>query len=201
MIRTCLEFLLSRSLDTDNPPAPWLQRRMQQDQQLKRFNAESKQLAAMFRRSAAEHRETMAVDVFVAPLPLRPQRRATAAFDEPGDRLSARWLGGLVAAAMLLVALLPNWLQPTAPAAHAGEFSQQLTVVPGEVLRLLTQAAKTSQTQLPQLSPLSNLTLPKMPAWEAVAHYVESPVRRELDTWQDNWQNLMSRLPESSLEL
>ena len=198
MIRTILEFLLSRSLDNNESPSPWLLRRLQQDRQLKQYRDDSQQLDHLLRRSAAKVRESMQTDQAAATLTLPLQRQTTAA-DSP-HRLSVRWLVGLAAAALLLIALLPNWLRPSAPAVHAGEFSQQLTVVPGEVLRLLTQAAKTSQTQLPQLSPLSNFSLPELPDWEKVAQHVDVPVRQEFNAWQDSWRNIKFRLPDSSQE-
>jgi len=73
-------------------------------------------------------------------------------------------------------------------------------VVPGKVLRLLTHVAKASQTQLPQLSPLANLSLPVLPAWEEVALRIESPVRDEIGIWHESWQNFKSRLPVDTKE-
>ena len=280
MIRTCLEFLLSRSLDDaqidgarideaqiDNaqndaahfdgarPLAPWLQRRVERDPQLKQFDTEARQLDSLLRSAAAKHRgvqrqvvttdssvtdsnitdsnitdwgitdwgitdsgitDSGAADgsatgssaILLTLLLRRQESRATARVRNSG--LSAVWLTSLAVAAVLLLVASPswppNWFRRAAPGVHAGEFSQQLTVVPGEVLRLLTRAAETSRTRLPQLSPLANLTLPTLPAWEDIALHVESPMLqepllREIDTWHESWKNFKSRLPDSSFEL
>ncbi|MGI9428850.1 MAG: hypothetical protein ACR2NM_09350 [Bythopirellula sp.] len=200
MIRTFLEYLLSRALDNKKPPSPWLQRRLQQDEQLQQFHHESKQLDTLFRQSAAQLREGMQAEDAVATLTLPPQPLATTAPPDAAHRVSVRWLGGLAAAALLLIALLPNWLQPSAPPVHAGEFSQQLTVVPGEVLRLLSSAAEVSRTQVTQLSPLANLSLTPASAWPDVSLPDNSPVRQEWDNWQDRWLDLRSRLPSVTPE-
>ena len=199
MIRTFLEFLLSHPHEEGTPPLGWFRRLLLRNTGLKQFDAESRQLDALLRSSAIEQRQALATYENAAALTLLPRRQVTrtaARNQKTGHTLA--WLSGL-AAALALLTLAPNWFQPDAPAVHAGEFSQQLTVVPGEVLRLLTHAAKTSQTQLPQLSPLANFSLPAMPAWEEVALHVESPVRQEIDFWQkgwqEGWQNLRSRLP------
>jgi hypothetical protein len=200
MIRPFLEFLLSRALDNRKPPSPWLQRHLQRDEQLQQFHHESKQLDTLFRQSATQLREGMQADDAVATLTLPPQRRATTAAPDTPHRLAVRWLGGLAAAALLLIAFLPSWLRPSAPTVHAGEFSQQLTVVPGEVLRLLSSAAKVSQTQVTQLSPLANLTLTPSSAWPDVSLPDNSPVQQQWDHWQDRWLDLRSRLPSATPE-
>jgi len=203
MIRTCLEFLLSRSLDDGTPPTGWLGRLLRRDPQLNRYQTESRQLDTLLRSSAAEQRRSMTtasreadINTSAAILTLPPQRNAEATVARAKNSgHSLAWLSGLAAAALVLIAWSPNWFRHAPPAVQAGEFSRQLTIVPGEVLRLLTRAAKTSQTQLPQLSPLTNLTLPAMPAWEEVALHVESPVREEIDFWQESWLNFKTRLP------
>lgn len=207
MMRTILEFLLSRSLDEGTSPAPWLRSRVQRDPALGQFDSESKQLATLLDRTAAEHRKAMTADepTVKQPTPsvtLSPDRQQNASLrTQPNTRRSARWFAGLAVAATLLLALVPNWLRPSTPSVHAGEFSQQLTVVPGEVLRLLTTATETSQTQVTQLSPLANLTLPTWPAWKEVSLQVESPVRREISTWQESWQDLKSKIPGYESEI
>ena len=200
MMRTFLEYLLSRAIDDQQPPSPWLRRCLQQDRQLQQFHHESKQLDSLFRESAAQLLETMQTDEAATPLTLSPQRLAKTANADSPHRLSVRWLGGLAAAALLLIALLPNWLQPSAPTVHAGEFSQQLTVVPGEVLRLLTSAAEVSRTQVTQHSPLANLTLPPSSAWTELSLPSDSPVWQEWNSWQSRWHHLKSTLPASTPE-
>ena len=111
-------------------------------------------------------------------------------------RFPMRWLGGLAAAAVLMVVLLPGWLRPSAPTVHAGEFSQQLTVVPGEVLRLITRAAKTSQAQLPQLSPLANVNLPDFSEWQEVTQRADTTVLPGIDSWQDSFRTIKFHLPD-----
>ncbi len=207
MIRTFLEYLLSRSLDDGTPSTGWLKRLMLRDAGLNRFDTKSRQLDTLLRSSAAERRQSMTTDnretdinTAVLTLPLQRKTEPTVAHAKNSGH-SLAWLSGLAAAALVLIAWSPNWFRPAPPAVHAGEVSQHLTVVPGEVLRLLTRVAKSSQTQLPQLSPLGNLTLPVMPAWEDVALRVESPMREEIDFWQESWQNFKTRLPASSREL
>ena len=194
MIRTFFEFLLSRSHDEGTQPNDWFRRLLLRDARLNRFDAETRQLDMLLRSTAAEQRQAMASDNPIATLTLPPDRKTTTTTHEKSTRHALAWFGGLAACALLLVALLPSRSQPTAPVVHAGELSQQLTVVPGKVLGLLTRAAQASQTQLPQLSPLANLTLPTLPAWQAVALRVESPVRVEIDFWQKGWKNLRSHL-------
>ncbi len=202
MIRTFLEFLISRTLDDTTPPSGWFRRLLLRNAGLRRFDTETQQLDVLLRTSATEQRQSMAADSNAVVLTLPPQRQEPPAVAvENYSRHTLAWLSGLAAAALVLVALAPNWFRPALPAAHAGEFSQQLTVVPGELLRLLTRAAKTSQTQLPKLSPLANMTLPTLPAWEEIALRVESPMRQEMETWQESWQNLTSRWPIDSREL
>ena len=199
MIRTFLEFLLSRSRDEGTPPTGWLRRLLTRNTKLNRYDVETRQLDTLLRRTAAQQRQVMATEATVAAITLPPQRQSKNASHVKTPRYTLAWFSGLAACAIVLVAFVPNWSRPTAPTTHAGELSQQLTVVPGKILRLLTRAAKTSQTQLPQLSPLANLTLPTLPAWQAVALRVESPVREEISFWQKGWQkgweNLRSRLP------
>lgn len=206
MIRTFFEFLLSRSHDDGTSLNGWLNRLLLRDAGLNRFDTEARQLDTLLRSSATEQRQAMANNEDVAVLTLPPQRQTTSSVaDVKHSRHSLAWLSGLAAAAIVLIALAPNWFRPALPAVHAGEFSHQLTVVPGEVLRLLTSAAKTSQAQLPQLSPLTSLTLPTLPAWEDVALHVESPVRQEInfwqEGWQESWQDFKLRLPASTQEL
>jgi len=217
MIRSCLEFLLSRSLDdaqTDRrkSPAPWLQRRVQRDDQLEQFDTEARQLDSLLRSSAAEQRQAMATgamasDENVAVVTLPPHRLTTSAASSTSSSRaqSVRWFSGLAVAALLLFALSrswsPNGFHAATPEVHAGEFSQQLAVAPREVLRLINRAAETSQTQLPRLSPLANFSLPAMPAWETISLSVESPALKEIDTWQNSWQNLKSRWSIAPQEL
>jgi len=212
MIRTCLEFLLSRSLDdaqTDRrkSPTPWLQRRVQRDTQLEQFDTEARQLDSLLHSSAAERRQAMSSDenVAVVTLPLHRLTNSSESSTPSTRTLSVRWFSGLAAAALLLLALspswLPNWFRSATPTVHAGEFSQRLAVAPGEVLRLINRAAETSQTQLPRLSPLANFSLPAMPAWETISLSVESPALKEIDAWQNSWQNLKSRWSIAPQEL
>ena len=198
MIRTFFEFLLSRSHDGGKPSNGWFRRLLLRDAKLNRFDTEAHQLDTLLRSTAAEQRQAMAINNSAATLTLPPHRETATTAHATNARHTLAWFGGLAACALLLVALLPSRSQPTAPVVHAGELSQQLTVVPGKVLGLLTRAAQASQTRLPQLSPLANLTLPTLPAWQSVALRVESPVRAEIDFWkngwQESWKNLRSRL-------
>ncbi len=200
MIRTFLEFLLNRTLDDGTQETGWFRRLLLRDARLSRFDSETRQLDMLLRNTATEQRQTLASDnsTNAAELTLSPQRQSPQTAHAKKQGHSLAWLSGMAVAAVLLIVLLPNWLRPTTTKVHAGNFSQQLTVVPGEVLRLLTRAAKTSQTQLPQLSPLAKLSLPAMSAWEEVALHVESPVRQEINFWQESWQNFRLRLPSAS---
>ena len=205
MIRTFFEFLLSGSLDEGTPSNCWFRRLLLRDAGLNRFDTEARQLDTLLRSAATEQRQAMATDNSVATLTLPPHREAATTARATNARHTLAWFSGLAAAALVFFALSPNWFPPAPPAVHAGELSQQLTVVPGKVLGLLTRAAKTSQIQLPRLSPLTNLDLPALPAWENVALHVESPVREEIDFWKNSWQkgwhNLRMRLPTQAQEL
>ncbi len=201
MIRTLLEYLLNRSMDDGKSPGGWLVRQLRRDSKLQRFDTDARRLDTLLRESAAEHRKAMAITGEVDVLTLSPERPLATAAPTRRSNQSALWVAGLAVAAMLLLMASPQWFRPAAPTVHAGEFAQQLTVAPGEVLRLINHAAETSQTQLPQLSPLNKLALTQLPAWQDVATQVESPVRNELDAWQRSWQNLKSRWPESPRKL
>lgn len=200
MIRSLLELLLSRSLDERTPPPRWLQSTTRRNAKLSEFANSATQLDSVLRDSAAERREAMAADD--VPALTLPQSRQPSLGEPPrATRRSRTWSLGIAAAAVLLVAILPTQLRPSKPEVDASDFSQQLTVVPGEVLRLLTQAAETSQTKLPQLSPLNQLAVPKLATWDKLATNVGSPVRRELDSWEASWQSLKSRLGGTEQEL
>jgi len=214
MIRTCLEFLLSRSYDAcDSPPTltdrwlqHWFDRRAKRNPQVDNFAADAQQLDRLLRQSAAQHRQQMAAETVpptLTPLPTRLATNRTATSHDTSRR-SLAWTTGL-AAAVLLGAFLGTTLRPSPPKVHAGEFSQQLTVVPGEVLRFLNSAADVSSKQLPQLSPLTQLKMPALPDWRNVAQSIDSPVRTQMDmwqgNWQDTWQGLKSRLPTKSPEI
>lgn len=200
MIRSLLELLLSRSLDERTSPPRWLQSIAQRDSRLSEFASSSAKLDTALQTAAAERREAMTAND-VPTLKLPQHRRPS--FGEPSRaaRRSRSWSWVFAAAAVLIVAVLPTRLRPSRPAVDAGDFSQQLTVVPGEVLRLLTQAAETSQTKLPELSPLNQLSVPKLATWDKLATNVGSPVRRELDSWEASWQSLKSRLGGAEQEL
>lgn len=193
MIRSFLKFLISRSLDDGATPPNWLQAAAQRDADVGKFSQEASQLDALLRSSAAAHRQAMAKQPAAPPLTLPPERQS-----QPTPRRSNHAMKvfvGLATAAAVLIAVSPALFRPQTPAVHAGDFSEQLAVVPGEVLRVLTQATESSQQRLPQLSPLANLSLPELPGLENLAMTVESPVRREFDAWQASWQKLKSQFP------
>ncbi len=197
MIRSCLEFLVSRSIDDGKPLPSWLQTLARRDDRLSAFAEQTSVLDRALRGTAAKQRRSMESDEPIATLTL-PQHLEPAIAQSP--RSSMKWYGALAVAALLLVMFSASRIQPTKPQVHAGDFSEQLTAVPGEVLRVLNSAAATSQSQLPQLSPLTKLSLPELPVWEDLAMTVESPVRRELDVWQASWEKLKSQVqlsPES----
>jgi len=198
MIRTFLEYLLSRSHNEHTSPNGWLSRMLLRNAGLNRFDAETRQLDTLLRNTAAEQRQAMATEDNAVILTLPPRRETTRI---KNAKRSFAWFSGLAACALLLVALAPNWFRPAPPTVHAGELSHQLSAVPGEVLRLLTSAAKTSQTELPKLSPLAKLNLPTMPAWQDVAQRIESPVHDEISHWQKNWESFKSLWPDQVQEL
>ncbi len=201
MIRTFFEFLLSRSHDEGTLPTSWFRRLLLRNVGLNRFDAETRQLDTLLRNSAAEQRQAMAANN-TAAFTLPPYRKTATTAHKKNTSHTLAWLSGLAACALLLVSLPPSWLRPAAPTVHAGKLSQQLTIVPGKILGLLTLAAKTSQTEVPQFSPLANLTLPSLlPDWEGLALRVESPVRQEIDIWQEVWQDFTSRRPFDSQNL
>jgi len=174
-----------------------------------KFFRKQKQLDAVLRQSAERRRKAMATEGNVATVTLPPRRE----FSRGGapsrrsassrDWRAALWVGGLAAAASALLMFGAGWFRPATPTAqlHAGEFSQQLTAVPGEVLRLLNSAAATSQTRLPQLSPLASLSVPELPGWNDVSRQIESPMQREINAWQTGWDQLRSRLSSQPRDL
>lgn len=211
MIRTMFEMMVSRALDDGKPLPRWMQALSKRNEQTDRFAKNASQLDAALRSSAAAHRQSMNNQpVSIASVSVRPttstQSEAAATLTLPPQRQtsapafagkrSLSWATG-VAAAALFAALTFYQLRPASPEVHAGDFSQQLTVVPGEVLRVLTRAAETSQTRLPEISPLANLSLPELSAWDKIATSVQSPVRQEITAWQKSWQSLRDRLPNS----
>lgn len=210
MIRTMFEMMVSRALDDGKPLPRWVQALSKRNEHADRFAKNASQLDAALRSSAAAHRQSMNKQpVSIDSVSVRPtstQSEATATLTLPPQRQtsapalagkrSLSWATG-VAAAALFAALTFYQLRPTPPEVHAGDFSQQLTVVPGEVLRVLTRAAETSQTRLPEISPLANLSLPELSAWDKIATSVQSPVRQEITAWQKSWQSLRDRLPNS----
>ncbi len=201
MIRICLEFLLSRSLDAGKTPTGLLSKLARRDVSLSRFDVKTRQLDALLRSSATEVRESLVVatidETNALALPQQPPRvqRQAPATDtrQLSSSHSLRWLVGMATAAAMLLILLPNPPRPTKPTVHAGKFSQQLAVVPSEVLNLLNRAAQSTQTRLPQLSPLANLKIPSLPSWKEFSPDLQAPADQESRTWQKNWQNLKTR--------
>ncbi len=194
MIRSCLEFLVSRSIDDGKPLPSWLQALVRRDDRLNAFAEQASVLDSALRETAAKQRQSMYKDAAIAKVTLPKQLEPPSART---PRSSMKWYGALAVAALLLVMFSVTRVQPPAPEVHAGDFSEQLTAVPGEVLRVLNSAAETSQSQLPQFSPLAKLSLPELSVWEDLAVTVESPVRRELDVWQASWEKLKSQVPVS----
>lgn len=203
MIRTCLEFLLSRSLDDGKPTTGllgWLSRR---NTGLSRFDTDARQLDSLLRSSATAQRESMIAttntDITSETvdeaniLTLPPQRLdITDGVHPKSSTRSLRWLAGLTTAAALLLTFGAGLLRPGTPPTHAGEFSVQLSAAPGEVLNLLNQAAESTQNRL-QLSPLANLKMPKLPGWDYFTPDEQPTTNQEPNTWQDGWQNIRDR--------
>ena len=162
---------------------------------IRTFLKKRKHLDQVLRQRALRRREEMSPAGSAGVLALPPRRNVSGGAVESRTWRGVWWGSGLAAAASLLLMLSPGWFRPTPPVVNAGEFSQQLTTVPGEVLRLLNAAAETSQTRLPRMSPLANLSVPDLPAWQGVSLRLESPMQEELDAWQESWRHLKSRWP------
>lgn len=208
MIRTCLEFLLSRSLD-DGQPTPgllgWFSRR---NTKLGRFDTDARQLDSLLRSSAIAQRKSMAVatvtntdstninnetvdETNILTLPTQRPDVAADVHSKSSTR-SLRWLAGLSTAAALLLTFGLGLLGPSTPPTHAGDFSVHLSAAPGEVLNLLNQAAESTQNRL-QLSPLANLKIPELPGWDYFTPDEQPTIDQESNTWQDGWQNIRDR--------
>jgi|GEM_PF-6553065 len=162
-------------------------------------SSEAQQLDALLRSTALQRRQAMAGDQQVAQLTLPPQRPAATPASQPQP--STRRYTGFAAAAILLLCFTLGWLRWTTPTVHAGDFSQQLATVPGEMLRLINHAAQTSQTHLPQLSPLAQVSLPELPNWQNLSWQLDTPIQQEMNLWQNHWLKIKSRLSSQPQEL
>lgn len=138
------------------------------------------------------------LDQIPATLTLPPQRETLA---KQSDRNFLRKFLAIGTAAAVMFVLVPNLLRPGTPPTHAGEFSQELTKVPGGVLHLINQAVDASQSRLPEISPLANLSMPALLDWQSMSIDLETPVQQEVDVWQRGWNHLQSRFGNETREL
>ncbi|MEM8946197.1 MAG: hypothetical protein AAGD11_13575 [Planctomycetota bacterium] len=201
MIIRFFEFLYGRTFDEGTTPPRWLRALTRRNRRLGEFADATGQVDAMLRNSALELRQAMASDQAAATITLPPERTVTQEDLRVRSTTSVRWFVVAGVTAVVMLVMIPSLSRRSKPPVHAGDFSQQLTMVPGEVLRVINRAAETSQTQLPQLSPLGKLRVPTLPNWQAVTAQIESPVQREIDAWQSGWQNLRSRFSDETREL
>ncbi len=171
MIRTLLEFLVSRSVDDGKPLPDWVRRRVERDSSLHQFQRQTQHAHVALRDAADRQHELWAVDSpeHIATVE-RPsievqQRRATVA-GHPRRRHLAR-AAMAIAAGLLVFAVVDRNLENKANAARVEMLSQHLAELPPTMLDWLNLSVESSQAGIMRYAPTAQLSFPSPPPWES----------------------------------
>jgi len=171
MIRTLTEFLVSRSIDDDKPLPEWIQRRVERESSLQRFQRQIQHAHVALQNSADEQCQILTADssenvTIVECARIESPRRNSSVASRPGrPRLAKAALA--IAAGLLVIALVNRSLEREANAARVEMLSQQLADLPPAMLQWLNLSVESSQAGIGRYAPTTQLSFPTPPPWDA----------------------------------